>query len=121
MVGSRGTGVVAGGWAAAAFPLWLSEALDAASTAAYGVPSARRGEGGTIPFMGWLAGQFPEAQLLATGVLGGYTTFSTFSFEVLTLATERSLMLASLYAAGSVLLGLAAAGGGVAVARLALR
>ena len=62
--------LAAGGWAAPPFAPWLSEALDRASTAAYGVPSARRGEGGSIPFMGWLAERFPGAQLLATGVLG---------------------------------------------------
>ena len=38
--------------------------------ACFGRPSGRVGEGGTIPFMGWLAERFPEAQLLATGVLG---------------------------------------------------
>ncbi len=63
-------GLSAGGWAAPPFAPWLCEALDRASTAAYGVPSACRGEGGTIPFMGWLAERFPEAELLATGVLG---------------------------------------------------
>jgi acetylornithine deacetylase/succinyl-diaminopimelate desuccinylase-like protein len=38
--------------------------------ACFGLPSARVGEGGSIPFMGWLAARFPEAQLLAAGVLG---------------------------------------------------
>ena len=27
------------------------------------------GEGGTIPFLGWLAARFPDAQILALGVL----------------------------------------------------
>jgi acetylornithine deacetylase/succinyl-diaminopimelate desuccinylase-like protein len=60
----------AGGWAAPTFCPWVAEALDQASAACFGKPSGRVGEGGTIPFMGWLAARFPEAQILATGVLG---------------------------------------------------
>jgi acetylornithine deacetylase/succinyl-diaminopimelate desuccinylase-like protein len=60
----------AGGWAAPPFTPWLAAALDDASMACFGQPSAQVGEGGTIPFMGWLAARFPEAQILATGVLG---------------------------------------------------
>ncbi|MGD0882348.1 MAG: M20/M25/M40 family metallo-hydrolase [Acidimicrobiales bacterium] len=60
----------AGGWAAVPLAPWLAEALDRASRACFGRPSARCGEGGTIPFMGWLAARFPDAQILAAGVLG---------------------------------------------------
>lgn len=60
----------AGGWAAPPFTPWLATALDDASVACFGKPSAQVGEGGTIPFMGWLAARFPDAQILATGVLG---------------------------------------------------
>jgi acetylornithine deacetylase/succinyl-diaminopimelate desuccinylase-like protein len=59
----------ADGWAAPAFAPWLTDALDGASRAAFGRPSARVGEGGTIPFLGWLAERFPDAQILALGVL----------------------------------------------------
>jgi len=59
----------ASGWAAPAFEPWLGRALDAASAAAFGRPSAQVGEGGTIPFLGWLADRFPAAQILALGVL----------------------------------------------------
>jgi acetylornithine deacetylase/succinyl-diaminopimelate desuccinylase-like protein len=62
--------LVAGGWAASPPAPWLSASLDAASVACFGHPSGQMGEGGTIPFMGWLAAQFPSAQLLALGVLG---------------------------------------------------
>lgn len=54
---------------------------------------------------------------LMVGVLGGYTTFSSFSFEMLTLAAERNLPLAFLYASASVTLGFAAAYAGVVLAR----
>ena len=64
------TGEAVGGWAASPFAPWLVKVLDDASRACFGQPSGRFGEGGTIPFMGWLATQFPEAQLLAAGVLG---------------------------------------------------
>jgi acetylornithine deacetylase/succinyl-diaminopimelate desuccinylase-like protein len=58
------------GWNAPATAPWLAEALDNASQAFYGTPSAAMGEGGTIPFMGMLGRQFPRAQFLITGVLG---------------------------------------------------
>ena len=64
------TGQVAGGWSAPPFPPWLGAALDDASNACFGAPSGRFGEGGTIPFMGWLAERFPGAHILAVGVLG---------------------------------------------------
>lgn len=51
------------------------------------------------------------------GVLGGYTTFSTFGYETFSLAREGSHALAAANAAGQVLLGLAAVWAGVAVAR----
>jgi CrcB protein len=54
---------------------------------------------------------------IATGILGGYTTFSTFSFESLTLATGGFALGASFYIIGSVVLGVAAAFFGIATAR----
>lgn len=54
--------------------------------------------------------------LLITGVLGGYTTFSAFSLETLTLIYEQRSLVALAYAAGSVLLGTVAAGIGYALA-----
>lgn len=48
----------------------------------------------------------PEWRLfLAVGVLGGYTTFSTFSWETLTLVQQGEWAKAFLYVAGSVVLG----------------
>jgi acetylornithine deacetylase/succinyl-diaminopimelate desuccinylase-like protein len=58
------------GWAAPPLAPWLADALDQASRACFGTPAGQFGEGGTIPFMGWLAARFPSAQILAAGVLG---------------------------------------------------
>lgn len=58
------------GWNAPPFAPWLEHALDRASRAAFGVPHAAVGEGGSIPFMGMLGEMFPEAQFVITGVLG---------------------------------------------------
>ncbi len=58
--------------------------------------------------------------LLATGILGGYTTFSTFSLDALTLL-ESGAMPALVYSVASVVLGFGGAALGVVLARLALR
>ncbi len=55
---------------------------------------------------------------LMTGVLGGYTTFSTFAFDAVNLLGERAALLAFGYAAGSVVLGIAAAFGGIVLVRI---
>ena len=57
------------GWNAPSFAPWLVDALDEASTAAFGQPARTFGEGGSIPFMGMLGEQFPAAQFVVTGVL----------------------------------------------------
>lgn len=54
---------------------------------------------------------------LLTGGLGGFTTFSTFSIEVLLLAEQGEFGKAGLYIATSVLLGLLAAYAGMHLAR----
>ncbi len=43
---------------------------------------------------------------LATGICGGYTTFSTFSYESLTLLRDNEIFYAAIYIAGSVVLGI---------------
>jgi CrcB protein len=55
---------------------------------------------------------------LVIGVLGAYTTFSTFAQETLDLARGDELAVASVNAALSVALGLAAVGAGTAAGRL---
>lgn len=54
---------------------------------------------------------------LATGILGGYTTFSTFSYEALSLATGGFALTTAVYVVGSVVLGIACAYGGIVTAR----
>ncbi len=59
----------------------------------------------------------PVRVALLTGVLGGYTTFSSFSLETWALLRAGEGGLAALNAAGSVLLGLAAVWGGIKLAQ----
>ena len=54
---------------------------------------------------------------ILTGLLGGFTTFSTFSMEALLLAEDGEVGKAVLYVALSVALGLTAAFGGAYIAR----
>lgn len=61
----------------------------------------------------WLAFKMPEGQaslrvFLATGLLGGFTTFSAFSLDAQTLLERGAYGQAGFYIAGSVLLALTA-------------
>ena len=70
--------------------------------------------------MGMLESQLlsPTVRLaVSIGFIGAYTTFSTFTYETVRLLEQGSLMLATLNATGSVLLGLVAAVGGLAAGR----
>jgi len=55
---------------------------------------------------------------LATGILGGFTTFSTFSYETYALSSEALSLASIVYVLGSVVLGIAAAYCGVVLARI---
>nr|WP_309611273.1 fluoride efflux transporter CrcB [Sphingomonas sp.] len=75
--------------------------------------------------MGLLAGWFvrggggsePWRLFLLTGVLGGFTTFSAFGLDALTLWQRGAVGLAAAYVAASVLLSLGAVALGFVVAR----
>lgn len=53
----------------------------------------------------------------AVGVLGGFTTFSTFSLETALLIERGAMMQAALYVGGSVILGVGALFAGLALVR----
>lgn len=62
--------------------------------------------------LGVLLGLSPEpraATMLGTGLLGGFTTFSTASFEAAALALEQRRMAAAGYAFGTLVVSVAAA------------
>lgn len=66
-------------------------------------------------------GASPELRaFLATGVLGGFTTFSAFSLDVYALTLRKEALLAALYVAGSVGISIAMLFLGVAIARAVL-
>ena len=68
------------------------------------------------------SGVSPELRVgLTIGFCGGFTTFSTFSFETATLLEGGSWTRAALYVTGSVLLSLLATFAGFALARLWLQ
>jgi CrcB protein len=54
---------------------------------------------------------------LATGVLGGFTTFSAFSLDAVLLWQRGDIMLAGAYVLGSVAVSIAALIGGLAIIR----
>lgn len=83
---------------------------------AAGVNAAdRRGAVGHGPATGGDLGPRPEL-LLATGFCGALSTWSTFSYEVLTLASARRLAVAGGYLAVSVVIGTALSFAGVGIA-----
>lgn len=64
----------------------------------------------------------PELRgFLTIGLLGGFTTFSTYTYETITLVRDGQWSTASLYALGSLLIGLLAVLAGLAAATLLLR
>jgi len=66
------------------------------------------------------SGSLELRTLLATGVLGGFTTFSAFSMDFVVLIQRHELMLAAVYVAASVLFAILALYAGLALTRLAL-
>lgn len=60
----------------------------------------------------------PMRLLLITGLLGGFTTFSTFGYEAFALITAGNWLAAALYVGASVVVGLLAVVLGAGLARL---
>ena len=91
----------------AAFP-WGTLAVNVVGSCAIGFVLTLAFERSSVP---------PATRLfLVTGVLGGFTTFSAFSWETLVLLRDGHALAAAGYAGGSVLGGLAAAALGMALA-----
>lgn len=63
----------AGGWNAPELDPWLEQAINSASLNYFDRPAMHTGEGFSIPFMGMLGKEFPNAQFLITGVLGPHS------------------------------------------------
>jgi len=80
----------ANGWAAPETAPWLSAALEEASLDAFGNRVGFTGEGGSIPFLGSLAVQYPKVQFVATGVLGPHSNAHGID-EMLDLPTVVSI------------------------------
>ena len=73
-------------------------------------------------FIGWLARTTPAWQadarlFVAVGVLGGFTTFSSFSLDTVALLERGALGQAALYVLGSVLVSILALFAGLLVMR----
>ena len=71
---------------------------------------------------GWLAGSGQSSEswrlLLGVGILGGFTTFSAFSLDVVSLAQRGELATAMLYAAISVVGSTAGLVAGLSIAKV---
>lgn len=85
----------------------ISKSFPWAILAANGLGSLLLGALAAVPVLA--SRQHPLWFLLATGVLGGYTTFSTFSNDTWEMLLRGQVGAALLNAMGSVLLGLGAA------------
>ncbi len=95
---------------------WTTFWINTSGALVLGVLLAWLAESG--PDRGWRRG----VRLgVGTGVLGGYTTYSTFSVETLGLFRYGAWPIALGYAAGSVVVGIAAAYSGARLVRLVSR
>lgn len=93
-------------WSGGTFP-WGTFVVNAVGSLAIGVLAALALERALVP---------PAARLfLIVGVLGGFTTFSAFSYETVALLRDGQWLTAGAYAGGSVVAGVAAALGGFAL------
>ncbi len=61
-------------------------------------------------------GAFPLRNLTTTGFLGAYTTYSTFSFEIINLLEDGERASAALYFLASIVIGLLSAYAGISLA-----
>jgi fluoride exporter len=93
------------------FP-WATFAVNVAGSFLMGVVVAA-----AVPVLG---GSAEWRTFLATGILGGFTTFSAFSLDAWQLIEREQIMLALAYIAGSVVLSIAALLAGLSATRAVL-
>lgn len=108
-VGRYGVNVAATRWLGIGFP-WGTVIVNIAGSFLMGV------------LIVWLAnkGGMRFAPFLMTGVLGGFTTFSAFSLDAITLFERGQTLQAGAYVLGSVVTALIAIMAGMAATRMAL-
>ncbi len=104
--------VAAAHWLAPGFP-WATFIVNVLGSFLMGVVIAS-----LAPYFG---GSPAVRTFLATGILGGFTTFSAFSLDAVELMERGHLTTLALYVVGSVLLSIVALLAGVGVMRASLR
>ena len=104
-------GVLVGRWLGAGFP-WATLLINVGGSFLIGALAESFA-------LRWDTSQLMRAFLIV-GVCGGYTTFSTFSLDIVTLVNRGANVAAMLYAVGSVVLALAGLYAGLQVMRGAL-
>jgi CrcB protein len=121
----RWLGIFVGGGLGSMFRFWLQGVVQLATGAGFPWGTFAVNASGCFA-IGLLATLLEERSLLGpngrlfllVGILGGYTTFSTFGFETWRLVESAEWKLALGNAFGSVVVGLLAVAGGVALGRL---
>ena len=108
-VARYGTGVLVGKAWTASFPL-ATMLINIAGSLAMGL------------FIGWLARTTPSWQadarlFVAVGIFGGFTTFSSFSLDTISMLERGEIGPALLYVLASVAIGIGALYGGLVVMR----
>lgn len=104
--------VAAALWLPAGFP-WATFLVNVVGSFLMGIVAAA-----LVPTLG---GSAAWRTFLATGILGGFTTFSAFSLDAFELMQRQQTMALAAYVAGSVLLSIGALILGMAVVRGELR
>ncbi len=90
-------------WAGTAFP-WGTFAINALGSLLLGL---------TLRYLEGAAATPELRSLLTVGILGAFTTFSTFTYETIVLIQDGAWARAVFYALGSLVVGVLAIGGGL--------
>jgi len=113
-----------GAWLRYMVGLAWARSIGAASSAAFPWATLMVNLGGSLAMgmlTGWLAGSGEGSEgwrlLLGVGILGGFTTFSAFSLDVVTLAQRGAIGTAILYGAISVVGSIAGLVAGLSIAK----